>query len=1031
MKLAEICVKRPVFATMFILTFVVLGVFSYTQLGIDQFPKVDLPTVTVQTTLPGASPEEVESQISKPIEEVINTISGIDELRSTTLEGVSLVVVQFVLDKDADVAAQEVRDKVATVTGQLPRDTNPPIIQRLDFDAAPILSVSVYGARSLKELTEIADKQIKQRLESVRGIGSVDIVGGRRREIEIWLDAAKLQAYRITIDQVRSAIRAEDVEIPGGRIDQGPNELVLRTLGRVENVRDFEKLVIATVKGSPVYLRDIAKIEDGYEEPRSLARQDGNPAVSLLVRKQSGTNTVQVADTIKERLEEIRAQLPPDVHADVIRDQSRFIKASVDAINEHLIIGGLLAAIVVLLFMRNLRSTFIAAIAVPISIVATFTAMVGLDMTLNNLTMLGLTLAVGIVIDDAIVVLENIYRYIEEEGYPPLRAAIAATEEIGMAVMATTLSLVVIFLPVVFLGGIPGRFLKSFGLTMAVSILVSMLVSFTLTPMLSSRLLRRTRGTQNSSKDSGFYRIIDRVYGRMLTWALAHRGIMVGIFVLTVLSIVPIGKLVGKDFFAQDDQNEFEIVVKTPDGTSLAGTDFALQNIEKEVSKLRGVKHILTTINSGGSSGVTDGSVYVGLSDLTERKFSQFDVMDDARTMLKERFPDLRIAVQAVQGVSGGGFRSQAVVLNVRGPDLKELQKYSDQMLQMMKATPGMVDQDTTFSIGNPEVHVEIDRAKAADLGVRATDVATALRTMVAGEEVSKFKDADDQYSVKLRLLPADRDRPEKIADLWIPSSRLGQVQLSNFAKLEKNVGPTTIERQARQRQVTLVANLENGVGIGDAVAALQVKLNGIEMKPGYTTEFTGRAKTFKDLQTGFIMAFLFSAIFMYMVLAAQFESFLHPITIMLSLPLSIPFALFSLWISHSRLDLFSGLGILLLFGIVKKNSILQIDYTNTLRARGMERHNAIVMANHARLRPILMTTLSIVAGMIPIVLSRGPGAGSRAPIGIVVTGGQLLCLLLTLLFTPVAYSLFDDLVVRFRRTAPAYDDAAQPMKAD
>src|SRR5262245_20142280 len=959
MKLAETCVKRPVFATMLVLTFVVLGVFSYTQLGIDQFPKIDLPTVTVQTALPGASPEEIESQITKPIEEVINTISGIDELRSTTIEGVSLVVVQFVLDKDGDVAAQEVRDKVATAIGQLPRDTNPPVVQRLDFDAAPIVSISVYGTRPLKELTDIADKQIKQRLESVRGIGSVDIVGGRRREIQLWLDADKLQAYHLTIDQVRSAIRAQDVEIPGGRIDQGSNELMLRTLGRVENVRDFEKLVVATVKGAPVYLRDIAKVEDGYEEPRSLARHDENPAVSLLVRKQSGTNTVQVADTVKERLEEIRSQLPPDVHADVIRDQSRFIKASVDAINEHLIIGGLLAAIVVLLFMRNLRSTFIAALAVPISIVATFTAMIGLDMTLNNLTMLGLTLAVGIVIDDAIVVLENIYRYIEEEGYPPVRAAIAATEEIGLAVMATTLSLVVIFLPVVFLGGIPGRFLKSFGLTMSVSIMVSMLVSFTLTPMMSSRMLKKST-SGHKSKEGGFYKVIDRAYGWRLEWAFGPRAMLVGVFIVTVLSTIPIGMLVGKDFIAQDDQNEFEIVVKTADGTSLSGTDAVLQNIEREVLKLRGVKHLLSTINSGGGSGVTDGSVYVALSDLTERKFSQFDVMDDARTMLKERFPNLRFAVQAVQGVSGGGFRSQAVVLNVRGPDLKELQKYSDQILGLMKATPGMVDQDTTFSIGNPEVHVRIDRAKAADLGVRATDVATALRTMVAGEEVSKFKDGDDQYSVRLRLLPEDRDRGEKIANLWIPSTRLGQVQLSNFASLERDIGPTTIERQARQRQVTLVANLETGGGIGDATDALQAKLNGIAIKSGYSTEFTGRAKTFADLQRGFIMAFLFSAIFMYMVLAAQFESYLHPITIMLSLPLSIPFALFSLWISHSRLDLFSGLGILLLFGIVKKNSILQIDYTNTLRTRGLERHEAIVAANHARLRPILMTTFSI-----------------------------------------------------------------------
>jgi len=555
-------------------------------------------------------------------------------------------------------------------------------------------------------------------------------------------------------------------------------------------------------------------------------------------------------------------------------------------------------------------------------------------------------------------------------------------------------------------------------------------VSFTLTPMLSSRLLKRST-KERQSKDSGFYKVIDRVYGRMLNWALAHRGIMVGVFVLTVLTTIPVGIMVGKDFVGQDDQNEFEIVLKTADGTSLAGTDAVMQNIEKEVWKLRGVKHVLSTINSGGSSGVTDGSVYVGLSDLTERKFSQFDVMDEARAMLKQQFPGLRFAVQAVAAISGGGFRSQSIVLNVRGPDLKDLQSYSDRILKLMKETPGMVDQDTTFSVGNPEVHVRIDRPKAADLGVRATDVATALRTMVAGEEVSKFKDGDDQYSVRLRLLAEHRNRPEKISNLWIPSTRLGQVQLSNFASLARSIGPTTIERQARQRQVTLVANLQTGVGIGDAIAALQEKLNGIELKPGYSTQFTGRAKTFEELRRSFVLAFLFSAIFMYMVLAAQFESFLHPITIMLSLPLSVPFALFSLWISHSRLDLFSGLGILLLFGIVKKNSILQIDYTNTLRARGIERHEAIVQANHARLRPILMTTFSIVAGMIPIVLSRGPGAGSRAPIGIVVTGGQLLCLLLTLLFTPVAYSLFDDLAVRFRRRVPAYTDAAEPLKAD
>jgi HAE1 family hydrophobic/amphiphilic exporter-1 len=1032
MKIAEVCVRRPVFATMLIAVFVVLGLFSYTTLGVDLFPKVDLPTVTVQTRLPGASPEEIESQVTKPIEEVINTISNIEELRSTTLEGISVVTVQFALDKDSDVAAQEVRDKVATVVGQLPRETEAPVIERLDFDASPVLSISVYGDRPIREVTEIADKQIKQRLESVRGIGSIQIVGGQQREIQIWLDADKLQGYRIGIDQVRNAVRSQNIEIPGGRIDQGPSELVLRTLGRIERVQDFENIVIATINGAPVYLRDVARVEDGVEEARSLARQDGKPAVSLLVRKQSGTNTVAVASVIKEELEALKAQLPPDIHADVIRDQSRFIEASVHAINEHLIVGSLLAAVVVLLFMRSFRSTLISAVAVPISIIATFTAMRGLDMTLNNLTLLGLTLAVGIVIDDAIVVLENIYRYIEEEGYPPIRAAIAGTQEIGLAVMATTLSLIVIFVPVAFLGGIPGRFLKSFGLTMAVSIAVSMLVSFTLTPMLSSRWLKRSpHGTR--SKESGFYRVIDRSYGRMLVWALSHRAVMVGVFVLVILSIVPLFTMVGTDFIAQDDQSEFEIVIKTPDGTSLAGTDLVLRTIEAEAWKLRGVRHVLSTINGGGSSGVTDGSVYVRLTDLEEREFTQFEVMEDARVMMQQKFPALRVAVQQVSNVSGGNFRQQALVLNVRGPDLKQLESYSNEILAMMRDTPGLVDEDTTLQIGNPEVHVRLDRAKAADLGVRAEDVANSLRTLVAGEEISRFKDGEDQYPVRLRLAAEDRDRPEKIAGLWVSSSRpggvSGQVQLANFATIQKDLGPAQIERMARERQVTLVSNLENNVGIGDAVAAMDRKLAALDLKPGYRTEWTGRAKTLAELRNSFVMAFLFSAVFMYIVLAAQFESYLHPITIMLSLPLSIPFALFSLWITGARLDLFSGLGILLLFGIVKKNSILQIDYTNTLRERGLDRYQAILQANHARLRPILMTTLAIVAGMVPIVLSQGPGSGSRAPIGIVVMGGQLLCLLLTLLFTPVAYSLFDDLLVRLRRRgrglAPAVAEAS------
>jgi hydrophobic/amphiphilic exporter-1 (mainly G- bacteria), HAE1 family len=1011
MGLAALCVRRPVFATMLIMALVVLGVASFRELGIDQYPKVDLPVVTVTTVLPGASAEEMETEVTKPIEEAVNTIQGIDELRATTVEGVSRVIIMFLLERDTEQAAQDVRDKVAVILRRLPAGIDPPVIEKADPDASPIMSISVSGDRSLREITEIADKQVKQQLEGVSGIGQVLLIGGRKRAIQVVIDAEKLSSLGLSISQVSLALQRQNIEIPSGRLDQGRRELMLRTLGRISAPEQFLELIVSTNNGTPVRLRDFATVTDSFEEPRDLSRLDGKPSVTLLVRKQSGTNTVRVIDTVKGKLAEIGKSLPPDLNASVIRDQSVFIEGSVNAIYEHLLLGGLFASLVVLFFMRNWRATVIAALAIPTSLVATFTVMRALGYTLNSLTLLGLTVSVGIVIDDAIVVLENIFRYIEEKKFKPFEAAVVATREIGLAVMAATLSLVVIFAPVVFLGGIPGRFLQSFGVTAAAAIMVSLLVSFTLTPMLSSRFIRIREGetSHHGSKESGFYRRIEDMYIRALEWSLAHRKSMVVICTLTFLSIIPLGRRIGVDFFPADDQDEFEVVVKMPEGTSLSGTDAALSQMEERIKKLPEVQHLLTTINAQGIGGVTDGSIYVRMSPLQSRKISQFDVMKQARAVLQD-FPGVRVAIQNVSSIGG---RSTPVNVIVRGPDLKVLSGLSDQFTRKMKEIPGLVDVDSSVNVGNPEVQINILRDKAADLGVSVTDIARSLRTMISGEEdITKYKEGDELYEVRLRVRPAQRANADAIGGLMIPSSQGRLVRLDNVAVIQRGTGPAQIDRYNRQHQVTLTSNLLPNKALGTAISDVQGVIAGAGLPVGYDFYFAGQGKVMGEMITNFFVAFLLSFIFMYIVLAAQFESFIHPITILASLPLAIPFALLSLFATGKTLHMWSALGLLLLFGVVKKNSILQIDFVNRLRREhGYERHRAMIEANRARFRPILMTTLSIVAGMIPTALGAGPGSATRSAIAVVIIGGQSLCFLLTLLAIPVLYTILDDIV--------------------
>lgn len=1014
MKLAEVCIRRPVFATMLVTLFVVLGLLSYRSLGVDLFPNVDFPITTVTATLKGASVEEVETRVTKPIEEAVNTIEGIDELTSVTKEGFSRVLVQFVLERKNSEAAQDVRDKVATILTKLPQGMDPPVVAKFDLDASPIMRIAVSGSRDPRELTEIARKRIKEDIETLGGVGSVTIIGGRERAVQIEVDTDKLDAYGLSISQVRRALQGQNIEVPGGRIDQGSRELVLRTMGRIERVEDFPELIVGRLGDRPVTLRDIAVVENGIVEPRSYSSLDDATAVTLEVRKQSGSNTVAIIEKVKRRLEELRPSIPADISYEVVKDQSRFIRKSIDEATFHLVLGAFLVALSTMLFMGDLRSTLIAAIAIPASIVSTFTAIRLLGFTVNNLTLLALILSVGIVIDDAVVVLENIFRLMEEEEMGPVEASIQGTREIGLAVMATTLSLVVIFVPIAFMSGRTGRFFNEFGITTAVAILFSMLISFTLTPMLCSRFLRvKKPGDGSSAKERGFYKAIERAYGAMLRWSLAHRWAIVLATIATIASTGPIFRAVGKDFLPADDQSEFEVIITTPEGYTLDRSTSTFREIAGRLRGLRGVKHTLVTIGdtsgqvASGEGDVTTGGIYVRLSELEDRDFTQFDVMGDARAIMAE-YPDLRASVQGVNAFAGGGNRMTDFEFDLVGPELEQLQAIGDRIMAGMRQVPGFVDVDSTLALRKPELRVHIDRKKAADLGLRVEDIAGALRTLVGGEPVSKYKEGDEQYDVWLRAGRLDRDDPHAIYNLSVARPNGELVRLSNVVTLDEERGPAQIDRFSRQRKLTVVANLVN-LPLSDAIAAVNRIVAGIDVPPGYSLRWANRAKGLAETGRNFAIAFGLSFLFIYMILAAQFESFLHPITIMLSLPISIPFALLSLLVLNQTLNIYSVLGLFMLFGIVKKNGILQVDYTNTLRERGMERDPAILLANYVRLRPILMTTVMLIAGMIPIALGRGPGAASRASMAKVIVGGQALCLLLTLLVTPVAYSLFDD----------------------
>lgn len=1017
--LARVCVQRPVFASVLMLVIIVLGVVGYTRLGVDQFPNVDLPFVLITTTLEGASPEEVETDVTDKIEGAVNTIDGIDELRSTSSEGFSQIAIGFKLEKNSDIAAQDVRDKISQITRDLPKGIDPPIVSKVDPQAAPVILVALRSKRPIREVTELADKRVRRQIESISGVGQVNIIGGRSRQIHVWLNPVSLRARNLSAVDVERALATQNLSTPGGTIETGPQSITLRIEGRVDTVESIGRIVVREDKGQVIRIDDIARVEDGQEELSSLASYDGEQTVVLSVRKQSGTNTVAVVDNVKKRLVDVRRTLPAGITLEVVRDNSQAIRTGLNAVKEHLVLGAVFAAIVVLIFLGNPRTTLIAALAIPISIIGTFALMWLMNYSLNMLTLLALALAVGIVIDDAIVVLENIVRYVEEKGVKPFPAAVLATREIGMAVLATTLSLMAVFVPVAFVGGIPGRFLAAFGFTMAFAVGVSLIVSFSLTPMLSARALRAGDhahpGILLRIVDA-FYRPIERVYLRMLGWSMHHRWVIVVACAVSLGACGPISKKVPKGFIPVDDNAQFEISLRTPEGTSAEETALISERVAQQVRALPGVTHTVVTVAGGDQKTVNLASIYVAMLDPKLREINQDQVMDLTRKkVLAGLPPELRTSVSEVAAFSTGA-SAAAVQYVLAGPDLKQLEIYTKRMEEKIRKNPAVVDYDTNLIVGQPEVRVYIDRDRAADLGVSVADVADTLRMMVAGMKVSTFPEAGEEYDIRIRAVESYRRDIGSLSQMTVPSIKYGTVPLTSVVKTTEGSGPSQVNRLDRQRQVTFMANVAPGFGESDVVAVMQDAFNDLKVPADYRFVATGRSKSSAELAVGFLFAIILSFVFMYLILAAQFESWSQPMIILISLPLTVPFAMFSLLIFKQGLNLFSMLGILVLFGVVKKNSILQIDHTNHLRSLGRPRYEAIMEANRDRLRPILMTTIAFVAGMLPLAVSRGIGSASNRNIAGIVIGGQTFSLLLTLLAVPVAYSMFDDAAMFFSR---------------
>lgn len=1028
MWLADTSIKRPVFATMVIMALVIFGVVSYPDIGVDLFPKVDFPIVNITTTLKGASPEIMDVDVTDKIEEAINTINGVKTITSTSTEGRSAVIVEFVLERDIDLAVQDVREKISIIRGKIPTDIDEPVIEKVDPDATPVMWLGLSGEKSVRDLSTYADEVLKEQLQKIPGVGAIRMGGLRLRQVRLWLDSDKLSAYGITAHDVLTSLQRENIELPGGRIESATKEYSVKVKGEFRSPQEFNDLIVGYHKGAPIRLRDIGRAEDGMEEKRSIARFNGIPAVGLGIQKQSGTNTVEVIDRIKKELVNIRKALPPGMKLGVSFDQSDFIKRSINEVQHHLIYGGIFAALAVLLFLKSLRITLISALAIPTSIIATFAIMKAFNFTFNNMSMLALSLSVGILIDDAIIVIENIHRHIEE-GMAPREAASFATSEIGLAVMATTLAIVAIFLPVAFMKGIIGRFFIQFALTVVFAVMISLFISFTLTPMMASRYLKPVGSQSNPPNppllkgglftkiSDGFekwYKKTEGLYRELLQVALNHRALVIILATGIFISSLFITRFLGKEFIPPEDQSRFMVRVEAPIDYSVDEIDGMFKEAEDYI---RSIPEVKTAFYAQGLVGgeVNKGVMFISLKPKADREKSQEQIKAEVRRRFA-RIPGLQGTAEDVSLI-GGGQRMVPIQYSIRGRDLSALETYTRQVVGEFSKLPGIVDVDTSLETGKPELKVFIDRDKAADLGVEVATIAEAINFLIGGEvDVTKYKDETRgrRYDVRARLILTDRTDPEDIGRLYVRSKDGRLVEISNVVNIQEAGGPSIINRVDRQRAITLFANLE-GKPLGQAMGELDA-ISARVLPSDYSTRYKGMAETMGESFQYLMFALVLGIILAYMILASQFESFIHPFTVLLSMPFSFIGAFGALLITGKTLNIFSFIGLILLMGLVKKNAILLVDYTNTLRGRGMERREAILQAGPVRLRPILMTTVAMVFGMMPIAIGIGEGAETRAPMAIATIGGLLTSLFLTLVVVPVAYDLFDDLQRKFMR---------------
>lgn len=1011
MILSDTAIKRPVFTTMVIAAIIVFGLVSFREIGIDLFPRVEFPVITIASILPGADPSTVESTVTDQIEEAVSTISSIKHLRSTSTDGVSQVIVEFELEKNVDVAYQEIQAKLGTIRSALPKDLEAPVVEKFDIDASPILAVVVSGEMPIQGLTRLADKVVKERIQRIRNVGQVKIVGGRDRKIWFWLDRTRLEGYGLSVQDVEKALRSEHVELPAGRVEAGSREYVAKTKAEFESAEQFASMVVTYHNGAPVYVKDLGRVEDGLEEERSLARLNDRRAVSLLVRRQSGTNIVEVAHTVKAEVERLRGELAPQgISLEIAQDLSVFIEHSVNEVQFHMLYGGGLAILIVFFFLRNAWSTLISSLVIPTAVIGTFIIMNALGFTQNMMTLLALSLAIGLLIDDSIVVQENTMRHVEE-GMPARKAASFATNEIAFAVLATTLSVVAVFVPVAFMKGIVGRFFYQFGMTVAFAVMISMFISFTLDPMLSSRLLRKPKEGRLYQVSERFFLFIERTYEGLLGMALRWRFAVIIIAVEAFLASVYVAGFLRSEFIPAEDQSEFNIKVKAPLGASLSYTYSILERIRKQIEKEPWLSYAFVTIGADDLKRVNEGTMYVKMVEKDKRGVGQMEVM----RLVRERMSDIRdakVSVEIVPRVSGGGRKWADVQMEVRGSDLNRLEALTAAITEKMRKAGGYVDIDTTYEKGKPEVNIYIKRDRAADMGVSPLEVASTVKALIGGDDISKFRAEGDRYDVSIRLKESFRNRPEDIRLLTVRNARGNLVSLQNLVKVREESGPVQIDRYNRSRQITILANLQRDKKVlGEAVSEMTIFARETGLPSGYSFGFAGMADTMKE-SFGYLFFALFLAVIMvFMVLASQFESFIHPFTIMLSLPLSIVGALGALVATGMTMSIFTMIGIIMLMGLVTKNGILLVDYTNTLRQRdGMERDAAILKAGPIRLRPILMTTLAIIFGMLPIALGTGVGTESRAPMAVAVIGGLTTSTLLTLVVVPVVYTLLDDL---------------------